>query len=110
MTDDDYQPFVVERPGKNGRIRLGPEARYWAEQHGMSPVEMARYLLLQHEAQQEDRVLSGGFSENIEDRREEPPQLDITNKQIWGPMADVPPHAQTFGPNPLSGTSNNVRF
>jgi hypothetical protein len=49
MTDAEYRPFVVERPGKNGRIKLGPEARYWAEQHGMSLTEMARYLLLRDE-------------------------------------------------------------
>jgi hypothetical protein len=51
MTDaDEYRPFVVERPGKNGRIKLGPEARYWAEQHGMTLTEFARYLLLRDES------------------------------------------------------------
>ena len=49
LTDAEYRPFVVERPGKNGRIKLGPEAKYWAEQHGMSLTEMARYLLLRDE-------------------------------------------------------------
>jgi hypothetical protein len=47
MIDDEYRPFVVERPGKNGRIKLGPEAKYWAEQNGMTLTEWARYLLAQ---------------------------------------------------------------
>jgi hypothetical protein len=49
MTDDEHRPFVIERPGKDGRIKLGPEAKYWAEQHGMSNTELARYLLLRDE-------------------------------------------------------------
>jgi hypothetical protein len=103
MTDDEYRPFVVERPGENGRIKLAPEAKYWAEQHGMTLQEMARYLLQQHEAQrQEDRVLSGGLSENIEDRREESFVPDKTQQQIWGPMANVPPQVTAYGPNPLA--------
>jgi hypothetical protein len=103
MTDAEYRPFVVERPGPDGRIKLGPEAKYWAEQHGMSLTEMARYLLQQHEAQQEDRILSGGFSESIEDRRDESFVPDKTAQQIWGAYPhDAAPHAQTFGPNPLA--------
>jgi hypothetical protein len=47
MIDDEYRPFVVERPGKNGRIKLGPEAKYWAEQNGMTLTEWAKYLLAQ---------------------------------------------------------------
>jgi hypothetical protein len=106
MTDDEYGPFVVERSGPKGRIKLGPEAKYWAEQHGMTLQEMARYLLQQHEAQQEDdRALSGGFSENIEDRRDEAFVPDKTAQQIWGQMADVPMQAQTYGPNPLANQS-----
>jgi len=49
MTDADFRPFVVERPGARGRIKLGPEAKFWAQQHGMSLQEMARYLLLRDE-------------------------------------------------------------
>jgi hypothetical protein len=49
MTNDEHRPFIIERPGKNGRIKLGPEARFWAEQHNMSLVEMARYLLARDE-------------------------------------------------------------
>jgi hypothetical protein len=47
MIDDEYRRFVVERPGKNGRIKLGPEAKYWAEQNGMTLTEWAKYLLAQ---------------------------------------------------------------
>jgi hypothetical protein len=49
MSDDDFRPFTIERSGPNGRIRLGPEARYWAEQHGMTLAEFARHLLLRDE-------------------------------------------------------------
>jgi len=49
MTDAEYRPFVIERPGKDGRIKLSPEAKYWAEQHGMTLAEFARYLLLRDE-------------------------------------------------------------
>jgi hypothetical protein len=47
--DNEYLPFIIERPGRDGRIRLRAEAKYWAEQHGMSNVELARYLLLRDE-------------------------------------------------------------
>ena len=43
MADD--RPFVVESPS---RIRLGPEAKWWADQHGMSYTDMAKFLLQQH--------------------------------------------------------------
>ncbi len=49
MTDD--RPYVVESPT---RIKLRPEAKYWAEQHGLSLEAMARYLLRQHAQQQEE--------------------------------------------------------
>jgi hypothetical protein len=85
MTDTEYRPYVVERSGSNGRIKLGPEAKWWAEQHGMTMQEMARYLLQQHEAQQEDRALSGGLSENIEDRRDDETFVpDKTSQQTGG--------------------------
>jgi hypothetical protein len=47
MTGDEHRPFIIERPGKNGRIRLHPEAKFWAEQNGMTLTEWARYLLAQ---------------------------------------------------------------
>ena len=46
---DDFRPYVIERPGKRGRVKLGPEAKWWAEQHGMTLQEMARYLLQRDE-------------------------------------------------------------
>jgi hypothetical protein len=49
MTNDEHRPFIIERSGRDGRIKLGPEARFWAEQHNMSLVEMARYLLARDE-------------------------------------------------------------
>lgn len=45
MIDNEHRPFIIERPGKNGRIKLGPEAKYWAEQNGMTLTEWAKYLL-----------------------------------------------------------------
>jgi hypothetical protein len=39
---EDDRPYIVESPT---RIRLKPEAKFWAEQHGMSLEQMARYLL-----------------------------------------------------------------
>jgi hypothetical protein len=39
---DEERPFVIESPT---RIRLGPDARFWAEQHGLSLEEMAKFLL-----------------------------------------------------------------
>ena len=40
----DGRPYEVLSPTK---IRLGPEAKYWAKRHGMSVTEMARHLLQQ---------------------------------------------------------------
>jgi len=42
MADD--RPYVIESPT---RVRLGPTAKEWAREWGMSDVEMARYLLKQ---------------------------------------------------------------
>jgi hypothetical protein len=96
MVDD--RPYIVERSGLNGRIKLGPEAKYWAEQHGMTLREMAHYLLQQDEAQQEDGVLPmqhGGradddlryeqfpASPNVEDARETDPYLQPPGERGW---------------------------
>lgn len=43
MADD--RSFTVESPS---RVRLGPEAKWWADQHRMSYTDMARFLLQQH--------------------------------------------------------------
>jgi hypothetical protein len=111
MTAEDDRPYVVESPT---RIKLKPEAKYWAEQYGLSLAEFGRYLLQQHAQQQEQEQhasnfegagsgLSGEPSENVEDRRDENFVPDKTMQQIWGAYPhDVAPHAQTFGPNPLA--------
>jgi hypothetical protein len=39
---DDDLPFVIESPT---RIKLSPEAKFWAEEHGMTLNEMGKYLL-----------------------------------------------------------------
>jgi hypothetical protein len=41
-------------------------------------------------------------SENVEDRRDEHFVPDKTMQQIWGPVANIPLEARTFGPNPLA--------
>ena len=46
MTDDD-RPFVIERAGPKGRIRLNAAAKYWAQEYGMTLTEMGKYLLAQ---------------------------------------------------------------
>ena len=38
MSDD--RPFVIERAGPKGRIRLNAAAKYWAQEYGMSLTEM----------------------------------------------------------------------
>jgi hypothetical protein len=52
MTDAEYRPFVIERPGEKGRIKLGPEAKFWAQEHGMSLTEMAKYLLARNDQEE----------------------------------------------------------
>jgi hypothetical protein len=63
---EDEKPYVVESAT---RICLRPEAKFWAQQHGMSLTEMARYLLQQdrlHEAgMTEADVLQGGDEANL---------------------------------------------
>ena len=44
MVADD-RPYVVESPT---RIRLGPDAKHWAHEYGMTLEEFARYLLHRH--------------------------------------------------------------
>jgi hypothetical protein len=41
MIDGD-RPYVIESPT---RIRLGPEAKFWAQEHGLTLEQMAKYLL-----------------------------------------------------------------
>jgi hypothetical protein len=50
MTEDN-RPFVIESPT---RIKLRPEAKFWAAEHGMSLQAMAKYLLQQHAQQPEE--------------------------------------------------------
>ena len=122
MVDDNF--FVIERSGHKGRIKLGPDAKYWAEQNGMTVREMARYLLAQNSGDEHGASVEGpnapeapstavaesGFlpdvtlSGNIEDRRQDPEYInDSTMKQIWGPMPhNVAPQVRAFGPNPLA--------
>jgi hypothetical protein len=42
---DSEKPYTIESPT---RIRLGPEAKYWAQQYGMTLEEFARYLMDAH--------------------------------------------------------------
>ena len=44
-TVEDDRPYVVESPT---RIRLGPDAKHWAHEYGMTLEEFARYLLHRH--------------------------------------------------------------
>jgi len=43
---DDGRPYVIERSGPKGRIKLNAAAKYWAREHGMTDQEMAKHLLL----------------------------------------------------------------
>src|SRR5262245_33228008 len=116
MADND-RPFVIERAGPKGRIRLNAAAKYWAQEHGMSLAEMAQYLLAQNqdvessveetpaaeEKYPEDFLPHVTPSENVEDRRDEPIYGPGVMRQIWGELPhDVAPQAQVFGPNPLA--------
>src|SRR5262245_1380441 len=115
MADDD-RPFVIERAGAKGRIRLNAAAKYWAQEHGMSLAEMSQYLLGQNQdalessveetpaaEEAEDILPDVTLSENIEDRRQEPEFVaDSTMNQVWGGMPAVSPQAQQFGSNPLA--------
>src|SRR5262249_26205476 len=116
MADND-RPFVIERAGPKGRIRLNAAAKYWAQEHGMSLAEMAQYLLMQNQGVEssaeetpaaeekypEDILPDVTLSENIEDRRQEPEFVaDSTMNQVWGGMPAVSPQAQQFGSNPLA--------
>ena len=47
MIDD--RPYTILSPTK---IRLGPDAKHWAHEYGMSLEEFARYLLHQHRHQE----------------------------------------------------------
>jgi hypothetical protein len=44
MVADD-RPYTVESPT---RIRLGPDAKFWARTHGMTLVQFAKFLLDRH--------------------------------------------------------------
>jgi hypothetical protein len=103
----DARLYEVLSPTK---IKLGPEAKYWAEQNGMTLAEMAKHLLHQHyngdqvsDGASEDFLPGVTPSENVEDRRDEGFVPDKTMAQIWGAYPhNVAPHVQTFGSNPLA--------
>jgi hypothetical protein len=64
---EDDRPYVIESPT---RIKLGPEAKYWAGQHGLSIEELARYLL------QQDRLREQGVEV---DWQSEPANAEVTS-------------------------------
>jgi hypothetical protein len=47
--DSDDPPFTIHSPTK---ITLTPTAKEWAQQHGMTLEEMARFLLRQEQQRQ----------------------------------------------------------
>jgi hypothetical protein len=53
MTDDD-KPYTIHSPTK---ITLSPEAKYWAEQHGMRLEAMAKHIL------QQEKLRDAGLSQ-----------------------------------------------
>jgi len=108
------KPYEILSPTK---IRLGPEAKDWAKEHGMTLQEMGRYLLAQNqdvessaeetpaaeEKYPQDFLPDVTLSENIEDRRDEPIYGPGVMRQIWGELPhDVAPKAQVCGPGGLS--------
>jgi hypothetical protein len=53
---NDDKPFTIH---SDSRVTLSPEAKYWAEQHGMSLEAMAKHILNQEKLRQ-----SGLIQEN----------------------------------------------
>src|SRR5947208_15477696 len=127
---DDNQPYVIERAGLKGRIRLGAEAKWWAKEHGRTLPEMAKYLLarqhfgegdvetpLEHQADdsaadqrsaenlQRYEALSGVPSENVEDRRDETYEPDLTMRSRGLNPAEPSPQAQSWSANPLANAA-----
>jgi len=47
--DDSERPYEILSPTK---IRLGPEAKFWAQAHGLDLTTMARHLLAQEKLRQ----------------------------------------------------------
>ena len=97
MVEDKF--FVIERPGEKGRIKLGPEAKFWAEQNGMTLAEMARYLLAQNSADGYDEggavapedVFASEATPSVEDRGQDPDYGgDRMMQRVWG-SHDIPP-------------------
>jgi hypothetical protein len=54
---DDSEPFVIESPT---RIRLGPVAKEWAREFGLSLTDMAKHLLNQHRLEQGGQIQRPG--------------------------------------------------
>ena len=54
---DDSEPYVIESPT---RVRLGPVAKHWAQEHGMTLVQMARHILEQEKLRQAGLVQRQG--------------------------------------------------
>jgi hypothetical protein len=108
---DDQPPFVIERSGPKGRVRLGPDAKAWAAEWGMTEEEMARHLLSQDQqgdgyGQQQPSIaeqMSGAPSQNIEDRRGQPPYVDpvLTGINPYG-QQQPPIRLPAAGPSALS--------
>jgi hypothetical protein len=47
---EDDEPYIIDRPNSSpekfdGKLTLKPVAKYWAQEHGMSLEQMARWLL-----------------------------------------------------------------
>jgi hypothetical protein len=59
MTEDS-RPYIIERAGPKGRVKLTPTAREWARLYNMTDEQMAKRLLQQHSLQQSGMVQRDG--------------------------------------------------
>jgi hypothetical protein len=51
MAMDDDLPYVIESPT---RIKLSPEAKFWAAEHGLTLEQLGRYLLNKEKLREEN--------------------------------------------------------
>jgi hypothetical protein len=90
---EDDRPYVIESPT---RIKLGPEAKYWARQHGLSLEELARYLL------QQDRLREQGVEVDWQSEPAEGDVASVHNSNVPGEPFSTPNYAGGASPQELA--------
>jgi hypothetical protein len=89
----DDKPYEILSPTK---IRLGPEAKHWAREWGLTDEQLARYLL------QQDRLREQGVEVEWQSEPAESDVASVHNSNVPGEPFSAPNYAGGASPQELA--------